>query len=216
MTLLYNEKECIEIGVDEAGRGPLFGPVVTGSVILPKEGFDFSLLKDSKKFTNEKKRQEVCDYIEKNALFWNVDFSYPEEIDKHNILQATMNSMHRSIQSILPSDLDQVFLWVDGSYFKPLMIFKNNKIQNISYECVTKGDSKIACIAAASILAKVHRDNYIYSLCKEHPYLSEIYRMDKHKGYGCKFHMETLTTYGITPWHRLSYKPCQNKKLYIP
>ena len=173
------------IGVDEAGRGPLFGRVYTAAVILP-DGFDLSLLKDSKKFTSEKKIKEVSDYIKKNASYY---ISYQDEsyIDKVNILNATIKSMQQSVIGLLNTyDVSNVKIYVDGTQFKPCFY----KDKWLPYECVIKGDSLHKCISAASILAKVERDEYIRELCKEKPELDERYGLLNNKGYGTKRHIE--------------------------
>ena len=189
------------IGVDEAGRGPLFGRVYTAAVILPA-GFDLSLLKDSKKFTSEKKIKEVSDYIKKNASYC---ISYQDEyyIDKVNILNATIKSMQQSVIGLLNTyDVSNVKIYVDGTQFKPC--FYNDKW--LPYECVIKGDSLHKCISAASILAKVERDEYIRELCKENPELDERYGLLNNKGYGTKRHIEGIRTYGYCEYHRKSFK----------
>ena len=189
------------IGVDEAGRGPLFGRVYTAAVILP-DGFDLSLLKDSKKFTSEKKIKEVSDYIKKNASYC---ISYQDEyyIDKVNILNATIKSMQQSVIGLLNTyDVSNVKIYVDGTQFKPC--FYNDKW--LPYECVIKGDSLHKCISAASILAKVERDEYIRELCKENPELDERYGLLNNKGYGTKRHIEGIRTYGYCEYHRKSFK----------
>jgi ribonuclease HII len=189
------------IGVDEAGRGPLFGRVYTAAVILP-DGFDLSLLKDSKKFTSEKKIKEVSDYIKKNASYC---ISYQDEyyIDKVNILNATIKSMHQSVIGLLNTyDVSNVKIYVDGTQFKPCFY----KDKWLPYECVIKGDSLHKCISAASILAKVERDEYIRELCKENPELDERYGLLNNKGYGTKRHIEGIRTYGYCEYHRKSFK----------
>ena len=191
------------IGVDEAGRGPLFGRVYTAAVILPDD-FDLSLLKDSKKFTSEKKIKEVYNYIKNNASYY---ITYKDEsyIDKVNILNATLRSMQESVFGILNTykeDLSNVKIYVDGTQFKPCFY----KDKWIPYECVIKGDSIHKCISAASILAKVERDEYIRELCKEKPELDERYCLLKNKGYGTKTHIEGIKTYGYCEYHRKSFK----------
>jgi ribonuclease HII len=189
------------IGVDEAGRGPLFGRVYTAAVILP-DGFDLSLLKDSKKFTSEKKIKEVSDYIKKNASYC---ISYQDEyyIDKVNILNATIKSMHQSVIGLLNTyDVSNVKIYVDGTQFKPCFY----KDKWLPYECVIKGDSLHKCISAASILAKVERDEYIRELCKENPELDERYGLLNNKGYGTKRHIEGIRKYGYCEYHRKSFK----------
>lgn len=189
------------IGVDEAGRGPLFGRVYTAAVILP-DGFDLSLLKDSKKFTSEKKIKEVSDYIKKNASYC---ISYQDEyyIDKVNILNATVKSMQQSVIGLLNTyDVSNVKIYVDGTQFKPCFY----KDKWLPYECVIKGDSLHKCISAASILAKVERDEYIRELCKENPELDERYGLLNNKGYGTKRHIEGIRKYGYCEYHRKSFK----------
>jgi ribonuclease HII len=193
-----------EIGVDEAGRGPLFGRVYCAAVILPLE-MDFSFIKDSKKFTSKKKIREAADKIKQHALAWSVAFSDENTIDELNILQATMKAMHTCILDILP---DKGTLWIDGNYFRPITRVMNEELVIVPYTCVEKGDSTYYSIAAASILAKVARDDYILDLCEQHPYLVERYGLDKNKGYGAKKHMDGIREHGITEWHRKSYKPC--------
>lgn len=195
-----------EIGVDEAGRGPLFGRVYCAAVILPLE-MDFSFIKDSKKFTSKKKIREAADKIKQHALAWSVSFSDEKTIDDLNILQATMKAMHTCILEILP---DNGTLLVDGNYFKPITRIINEAWVTVPYTCVEKGDSTYYSIAAASILAKVARDDYILDLCEQHPYLVERYGLDKNKGYGAKKHMDGIREHGITEWHRKSYKPCSS------
>lgn len=195
-----------EIGVDEAGRGPLFGRVYTAAVILPKDdSFDHSRMKDSKKFHSIKKIQEVADYIKANALFWSVTFEDETVIDDINILQATQKSMHHSIENVIKQTQPlqpsyQYNLLIDGNYFKPLKSYQ--------YECIEGGDNKFTCIAAASILAKVERDKYIEELCLENPDLIEKYGLNSNKGYGSKKHIEGIKQHGITIWHRRSFGIC--------
>lgn len=223
----YNEEPNIyDIGVDEAGRGPLFGRVYTAAVILPKNGsFDFSKVKDSKKFHSKKKIEEAAEYIKKNALAWHVTYEDEKMIDNINILQATQLSMHKSINGTREklNELLNVedkfenkdysyYLLIDGNYFNPItMINKDkNKLETIPYVTIEGGDNKYASIAAASILAKVYRDNYIENLCKENPELIECYGIDKNKGYGAKRHIDGIKQHGITIWHRRSFAPCKN------
>ena len=142
----------MEVGLDEAGRGPLFGRVYAAAVVL-NEGFDVSRVKDSKKFTSEKKRKEAAEYIMANSV-WNVSYMDETVIDKVNILQATMRAMHAAVLGLPCTDIQ---LLVDGNYFKP--IYNMNKY--IPYNCIEGGDNKYSSIAAASILAKVARDEYI-------------------------------------------------------
>jgi ribonuclease HII len=222
----HNEDEKVyEIGVDEAGRGPLFGRVYTAAVILPKDSFDFSKVKDSKKFHSKKKIEEAAEYIKNNALAWHVSYEDEKKIDEINILQATQLAMHNSIIEVRKKysktlkstgkqeKTDYQFnLLIDGNYFNPITIFnkETNKIETIPYMTVEGGDNKYASIAAASILAKVYRDKYIEELCEQNPELAEHYGIDSNKGYGAKRHLEGIKQHGITIWHRRSFAPCKN------
>ena len=222
-----NESErIIEIGVDEAGRGPLFGRVYTAAVILPKDdSFDLSKVKDSKKFHSKKKIEEAAQYIKDNALAWHISYADEKKIDEINILQATQLSMHESIlettkkfnssqklQDRLEKRDYDFNLLIDGNYFNPITHFNKttNKIETIPYMTVEGGDNKYASIAAASILAKVERDKYIEDLCINNPELSEFYGIDSNKGYGAKKHLDGIKEHGITIWHRRSFAPCKH------
>jgi ribonuclease HII len=221
-----NDPNIFEIGVDEAGRGPMFGRVYTAGVILPKDDtFDHSKMKDSKKFHSKKKIEEVSNYIKNNALAWYISFEDEKVIDEINILQATQKSMHSCILEVRKQynqklkELDKVEkidysyqLLIDGNYFIPITYFnkKLNKIESIPHVTIEGGDNKYSCIAAASILAKVERDNYIDELCKLNPNLSEHYGIDSNKGYGAKKHMDGIKENGITIWHRRSFGICKN------
>jgi ribonuclease HII len=223
----HNQDEKVfEIGVDEAGRGPLFGGVYTAAVILPKDdSFDFSKVKDSKKFHSKKKIEEAAEYVKQNALSWHVSFADEKKIDEINILQATQLSMHISIEEVRKKYNKQMkengrkekvdynySLLIDGNYFNPITTFnkETNKIETIPYITVEGGDNKYASIAAASILAKVERDRYIEKLCEENPELADHYGIDSNKGYGAKKHMDGIKEHGITIWHRRSFAPCKN------
>ena len=225
----YSDKDIkYEIGVDEVGRGPLFGRVYASAVILPKDdNFDFSRMKDSKKFTSNKKIQEVSDYIKENAIAWSVQYEDENTIDNINILQASQLAMHNCINKIIQkykyeiyNDTDDnansVKLLIDGNYFKPFMIINpiKNILDSVNYECIEGGDNKYCSIAAASILAKVERDKYILELCEKYPYLVERYSLDTNKGYGSKKHREGIEKYGITEWHRKTFGICRNFNNY--
>lgn len=210
----FTKPKMIVIGVDEAGRGPLFGDVYTGSVILPDTDFDFSCLKDSKKFSSKKKIKEVYDYIKENAQYYDVDFANIEEIDNYNILQATQKSMHRSIHKIITKYLNDYpdtnmmdfKIFVDGNYFNSFHYFHNDQIHIIQHECLVKGDDKCKSISAASILAKVSRDEYIIDFINTHPDYEEKYGLSKNKGYGTKVHIEGIKNHGYSPYHRKTFK----------
>lgn len=213
-----------EIGVDEVGRGPLFGRVYTAAVVLPKDdSFDCSMVKDSKKFHSKKKIEEASNYIKDHALAWYISFEDEKTIDEVNILQATQLSMHHSIREV-KSQLDKMnsgsgsgssshsySLLIDGNYFKPFTYYdkKTNKLQIMPYITVEGGDNTYASIAAASILAKVERDKYIDELCEQNPTLAEYYNIDSNKGYGAKKHLDGIKAHGITIWHRRSFGICK-------
>lgn len=218
-----------EIGVDEAGRGPLFGRVYTGAVILPSANdesrpFDFSRLKDSKKFHSEKKIREVSDYIKQHAVAWAISFEEPDVIDRLNIRRATLKCMRKSIYTLIDAhieDMEQLdqplpttedyLLLIDGNDFIPLGKYNEelDQIDTYTHVCVEGGDNTYACIAAASILAKVARDEYIEQLCDQHPVLDEMYSLRGNKGYGAKKHLDGIREHGITQWHRRSYGICK-------
>jgi ribonuclease HII len=222
----YEDNKTFEIGVDEAGRGPLFGRVYTAAVILPKDDtFDHSKVKDSKKFHSKKKIEEVASYIKENAVAWYVSFEDEKSIDEINILQATQKSMHTSIletrklfnkkmknQSKLEFTDYSYYLLIDGNYFNPITYLnkKSNKLETIPFTTIEGGDNKYTAIAAASILAKVERDNYIGELCEQNPDLAEKYGIDSNKGYGAKKHIDGIKEHGITIWHRRSFGICKN------
>jgi ribonuclease HII len=219
----HNEAENVyEIGVDEVGRGPMFGRVYTAAVILPKDdSFDCSMVKDSKKFHSKKKIEEAAQYVKDHALAWYVSFEDEKKIDEINILQATQLSMHNSIGEVRKK-ANQIFkadekeysytLLIDGNYFNPITYVnkKTNKFEVIPYTTIEGGDNKYASIAAASILAKVERDKYIDDLCKQNPTLCEHYGIDSNKGYGSKRHMDGIKEHGITIWHRRTFGICKN------
>jgi len=230
----YCEEGTIEIGADEAGRGPMLGRVYSGAVVLPKDdGFDHFKMKDSKKFTskNSKKINEVAEYIKAHAIAWAVEYEDEKVIDEINILQATQSAMHKAIKSVigqlakktdvlpdgtkktdvLEPNFGNLLLLIDGNYFKQLTVLNQNKskLVTVNYETIEGGDNKFTAIAAASILAKVERDKYIEELCKENPELIERYGIDSNKGYGSKKHMDGIKTYGITKWHRRTFGLCK-------
>jgi len=213
----YNDKtSSIEIGIDEAGRGPLFGRVYTAAVVLPKNtNFKYELLKDSKKFTSAKKIMEVYNYIKENALYWSITYNDEKHIDKHNIRISTLNSMHESIKIIinnnfLNNNISNVYILVDGNDFKPFTILKDDNMVEIPYITIEGGDNKFCSIAAASILAKVERDMYIKELCNKYEKLNLYYNLEKNKGYGTSAHIEGIKKNGISPWHRVTYGLCKN------
>ncbi len=178
-----------EVGTDEAGRGCLAGPVTAAALILPK-GFKNEVLNDSK-LLSEKKRDLLRPILEKNAVDFGVAHVYPKKIDKINILNASILAMHKAIDQL---NSDPKFIIVDGNRFKPY--------KNIPYECIIKGDAKYMSIAAASVLAKTYRDAYMEKLHDEYP----MYNWKKNKGYPTKEHRAAIRKYGITKYHRKSFR----------
>ncbi|GFR91448.1 ribonuclease HII [Elysia marginata] len=178
-----------EVGIDEAGRGGIAGPVFAAAVLLPK-GFRHKDLNDSK-LLSEKKRSILRAVIEKEALDYAVSFASREEIDTINILNASILAMHRAIEMLKSPP---PHLIVDGNRFLPY--------GQISYDCIVKGDSKYLSIAAASILAKTYRDEYMYSLHEELPH----YYWDKNRGYPTKQHRQAIEEHGVSKHHRISFK----------
>jgi len=211
LTKFYNEDwDKLEVGIDEAGRGPLFGRVYTAAVILPKdESFHYEWLKDSKKFSSEKKILEVANYIKENALAWNVSYNDEKNIDKINIRQSVLSSMHDSIKGVMKDKDKEYFLLVDGNDFKPYMRYENEMFLPVEHQCIEGGDNKYCAIAAASILAKTERDKYIQELCEENPDLKEKYGIHKNKGYGTREHLVGISNHGISKWHRKTYGVCK-------
>jgi ribonuclease HII len=178
-----------EAGCDEAGRGCLAGPVFAAAVILP-DNFEHLLLNDSKQLT-EKQRNELRIIIENESLAWAVASVSNEEIDKINILNASILAMHKALEKLT---IQPEFIIVDGNRFKPY--------KNIAYKTIVKGDATYKSIAAASILAKTHRDEFMEKIAVKYPQ----YDWRQNKGYPTKKHRAAIAQYGTTPLHRLSYK----------
>lgn len=184
----FLHEDLIEAGCDEAGRGPLAGPVYAAAVILPKD-FHHPLLNDSKKMT-EKARETLRPIIEKEAIAWAVEAVSAEEIDNMNILNASITGMQRAVRRL---EVRPEFLLIDGNRFKPF--------DGYPYECIVKGDAKFTSIAAASVLAKTYRDDHMRRLAEEFPQ----YGWDRNMGYPTKEHIEAIIRYGYTPHHRKSF-----------
>tara|TARA_B100001287_G_scaffold235848_1_gene208138 strand:+ start:5262 stop:5933 length:672 start_codon:yes stop_codon:yes gene_type:complete len=212
----YKPEYNFEIGVDEAGRGPLFGRLYVAAAVLPKDdSFHHDWMKDSKKFHSKKKIKIVSDYIKENALSWSIQYIEHDVIDDINIRQAVHRGMHDSIRDIFTKsniDKDKTYLLIDGNDFKPYTMYDENteELKSLPHDTIEGGDNKYTPIAAASILAKVARDEYIEELCSEYPELSTRYCIDKNKGYGTKHHLSGISEYGITQWHRKTYGQCKN------
>ncbi len=179
----------IEAGTDEAGRGCLSGPVVAAAVILP-DRFFHDFLNDSKQLS-EKKRQILRPFIEKNALAFGVAFVHQEEVDELNVLQASITGMHRAIDTL---KITPKFIIVDGNKFR--------KYKKIPHKTIVKGDAKFMSIAAASILAKTYRDEYMKKIHQKFP----MYNWQQNKGYPTKEHRNAIRKFGATQYHRKTFK----------
>ena len=188
----------IEAGCDEAGRGCLAGSVYAAAVILP-DGYQNELLNDSKQLT-EKRRYELREIIERDAVAWAVGIVTPEEIDKINILNASILAMHRALDQL---KVRPEAIIVDGNRFKKYSppLFGGGRGEALPHTTIVKGDGKYLAIAAASILAKTYRDDYMNRLAEEYPQ----YDWRSNKGYPTKKHRDAIRQYGITPYHRKSY-----------
>jgi ribonuclease HII len=184
----FLNKNIVECGVDEAGRGSLAGPVFAAAVILPKD-FKSENIKDSKKLT-EKGRLRALKEIEENAIAWSVEMSTPETIDEYNIQRATFGAMNKAISTL---SINPEHILVDGNVF--------DSFEDIPYTCIIKGDNEYLSIAAASIVAKVYRDEYMKSIHEQFP----MYDWNKNKGYGSKKHIEIIKEEGITHHHRKTF-----------
>ena len=188
MLLPYYNETLIEAGCDEAGRGCLAGSVYAAAVILPKD-YHNELLNDSKQLT-AKKRYLLREQIERDAISWAVGIVTPKEIDEINILRASITAMHRAVDQL---KVRPEALIIDGNRFY--------KYHDLPHTTIVKGDGKYLAIAAASILAKTYRDDYMAELHKEHPH----YGWDRNAGYPTKEHREGIRQYGTTPYHRMTF-----------
>ena len=199
---LYNKPDEIEVGIDEVGRGCLFGPVYSAAVILPKTFHNdiYKGIKDSKQLSS-KKRDYFAEYIKGIAIDYSVGIVDNNIVDDLNILGATMKSMHLALDDLSLS-VDRIL--VDGDKFKQYL---DNNGNFISHTCIPKGDNTFLSIACASIIAKTARDKYICDLVKKNPTL-EKYGLITNKGYGTKQHINAIKINGITKWHRVSFSPC--------
>jgi ribonuclease HII len=188
MLLPYYNKNITEAGVDEAGRGCYAGPVFAAAVILPKE-FHHPLLNDSKKLS-EKQRDILRPIIEKEAIAYAVEMVSHQEIDRINILQASFKAMHLCVDKL---KIKPELLLVDGNRFKPYPF--------VAHQCIVKGDGKFSSIAAASVLAKTHRDAYMQKIHLEFPY----FHWNENKGYGTLSHRKAIALHGLSHYHRKSF-----------
>ena len=192
----YHTKGLTEAGLDEAGRGCYAGPVCAAAVILPPD-FRNELLNDSKQLS-KKNRDILRVEIEASAIAWAVAMVNNEEIDKINILNASFLAMHRALDELIKKP---DFLLIDGNRF--------NAYPGIVHECIVKGDGKYLSIAAASILAKTHRDEYMLKIATEYP----VYNWASNKGYPTRDHKNAINKFGVTPYHRLSFNMNEQLKM---
>ena len=200
MLLKGADRTLIEVGCDEAGRGCLAGPVFAAAVVLPK-GFSHPLLNDSKQLS-ALQREELRKIIEREAVAWSVAAIDAQEIDRINILNASIKGMHGALDNLKDSKGEKVapsLIFVDGNRFSPY--------GKIPHHCIIKGDGKLSCIAAASILAKTHRDEYMRRLAAEYPQ----YGWEENMAYPTAKHREAIALYGLTPYHRRSFNLTGNQ-----
>jgi ribonuclease HII len=197
-------KDNIEIGIDEAGRGPLLGRVYAGAVVWPQDLEDKqNIIIDSKKL-NENKRKIALKWIKDNVTAWGVGFAEPTEIDEYNILEATKIAMQRAVENLKNNfnnmkDINNLI--IDGVNW-------SKKFPNYNVTSIVKGDDKFLSIAAASIIAKEYHDDHIHQICNDNNELDEKYDLSNNKGYGTKKHIEGIEKYGTTIYHRKSFKRC--------
>lgn len=208
MLLSHYYKEVVEAGCDEAGRGCLAGSVYAAAVILPPD-YDNPALNDSKKLT-DRRRHALREQIERDALAWAVGIVTPDEIDRINILHASFLAMHRAIDQL---QLRPEALIIDGNRFDSYRVGEGlpDEGKTLPYTCIVKGDAKYQSIAAASILAKTYRDDYMDALALQYP----AYDWQSNKGYPTRKHREAIRLHGITPFHRRSYNLLGTDELEI-
>jgi ribonuclease HII len=200
--LTYRTEGALEIGVDEAGRGPLIGRVYAGAVIWPHDLVN-DIVKDSKMYHKIADREKAYDYIIANAIAYGVGYVEPEEIDTLGIYKAVMKAMHMAIRNTY---VNPDHILVDGNSFHP---FIDQYDDSPSFTTVIGGDHTYCSIAAGSVLAKVEHDRYIKLLCDHYPFL-EKYGIRHNMGYGASIHMEAIMKYGVTQFHRRSFRPCSD------
>ena len=225
LQLYYDSsKYKYEICIDECGRGPFLGDVYIACTIIGSTcNFDYSGVKDSKKFSSKKKMIEIADIIKKGVLYYHITSISSNEIDTINILQAVFKGMHncvkKAIEFIIATEknnslfniFNDIIILVDGDKFKPYMYYDeyNGIMKQILHETIEKGDGKYVGIAASSIIAKVAHDEYLYKLCEDYPQLSQRYSIDKNVGYGTAKHIDGIKKWGITQFHRRTFGICK-------
>jgi ribonuclease HII len=224
----YSPDYKYEIGLDEAGRGPMFGRLYVAAVVLPKDTFCNNDIKDSKKIHSKTKMKKLANYIKENSIAWAVEYVEHDVIDEINIRNAVITGMHKCINTIFeklsnqqteqPVNLSSAeiknssILLVDGNDFKPYVVYDDEAetLVSVTHETIEGGDNLYTAISAASILAKHSRDQYIQNLCWSYPDLIDRYGIDSNMGYGTKKHMEGIAKWGITQWHRRTYGCCKD------
>ena len=205
--LPYQNEGIVEVGIDEAGRGCLFGRVYVAGVILPNNIIELCdeediVIKDSKKMT-KKNKERARQFIEKHAIDYSIIYKENDYIDEHNIFEATHRSMHEVVATL---SIQPEKILVDGNHFRN---YWTNTGDIIEHECVISGDNIYMSIAAASILAKTYKDKYIEDIVQEHPEFKE-YDLLNNSGYGTANHLEAIKIYGTTKYHRKSFGICKN------
>lgn len=207
LTKFFDDKDCVEIGVDECARGPLFGRLYVGACVWPSD-IESPLIKDSKKYSrNNNSIEQAYDFIMDNCISWGVSYAEPKEIDDDGISYCLIKCMHRAI---LKTYIHPEHILVDGNYFKILPIDRRD---SYTYSTIIGGDNLYYSIACASIIAKVNHDRYINELCATYPILKE-YDIHNNMGYGSKKHLDAINNLnGITSMHRLSFGTNKTKKV---
>jgi len=205
--LPYQTEGVIEVGIDEAGRGCLFGRVYVAGVILPNNIIELCeeediIIKDSKKMS-KKNKEKARTFIEKNAIDYSIIYKENDYIDQYNIFEATHKSMHEVVSNLI---IQPEKILVDGNYFRKYWTNTGNEIE---HECIIGGDNIYMSIAAASILAKTYKDEYIKDIVEKYPEFKE-YDLLNNSGYGTANHLEAIKIYGITQFHRKSFGICKN------
>jgi ribonuclease HII len=214
--------ESIEIGLDESGRGPMFGRVYAAAVVLPRDDalFYHALMCDSKTIKCKKKMHDLANYIKDAAIAYSIQYMDESVIDSVNILQANMLAMQTCVRDLLTmpqtvfkaSRANDYLLLIDGNYFKPMIVFdhESGEIAGLNFMTIVKGDSAYTSIAAASILAKDARDTYIADICRLYPQLKERYGIDTNMGYGTANHIKGIREHGISQFHRRTFGICKS------
>jgi ribonuclease HII len=208
-------EEVIEVGVDEAGRGPMMGRVYAAAVALPPPGgaFDHALMRDSKAIKSKRRMRELADYVRTHALAFRIEFVEADVVDEINVLQADMRCMHAAVRGVLEDLSDSqrrnTLVLVDGNYFASA----DPPLACTSILTVVGGDAKHTCISAASILAKDARDTYITELCAAYPELATRYGIDTNMGYGSARHRAGIAEHGISQFHRRTFGACRDAPL---